>query len=223
MAIRKIDFMEGEFYHIYNRGNSKQAIFKDKEDYNRFVELLYISNCPENFNLFDLKRNSNFNVFTIERKSNLVAIGAYCLMPNHFHLLLTPTTEDGVSKFMQKLATAYSMYFNRKYKRTGGLFEGKFKAEHASNDNYLKYLFSYIHLNPIKLIDKNWKEGGLKDKKQAINFLNTYDFSSYANYMDPQKPTAIILNIKAFPQYFTNQKAFKSEIFDWINFGDNLR
>lgn len=223
MAIRKVDFIEGEFYHIYNRGNSKQVIFKDKEDYSRFIELLYISNCPENFNLFDLKRNSNFDVFTVERKSNLVAIGAYCLMPNHFHLLSTPVIEDGLSKFMQKLTTAYSMYFNRKYKRTGGLFEGKFKAEHAPNDNYLKYLFSYIHLNPLKLIDKNWKERGLKDKKQAVSFLSTYDFSSYKSYMDPKNLKARILNVKTFPQYFTDQKAFKSEIFDWINFRNDLR
>src|SRR3989344_979129 len=157
MTIRKVDLVEGEYYHIYNRGNSKQNIFLDKEDYFRFISLLYISNTSESFNLYDLSRSSNFSVYEIDKTDILVHIGAFCLMPNHFHVLITQMEENGISKFMQKLSTAYSMYFNKKYKRTGCLFEGKFKSQHVDTDEYLKYLFSYIHLNPVKLIQEDWK------------------------------------------------------------------
>ncbi len=77
---------------------------------------------------------------SLPRGNQLVSIGAYCLMSNHLHLLLREEEESGISLFMQKVSTAYTMYFNRKYKRTGSLFAGRFKAQHAGNDNYLKYL-----------------------------------------------------------------------------------
>ncbi|MEI8175112.1 MAG: transposase, partial [bacterium] len=130
MSNRTTSLVQGEYYHIYNRGNSKQKIFHDKEDYLRFISLLYISNSSESFNLYDLHRDTNFNVYEIERINFLVNVGAFCLMPNHFHILITEKIEGGISKFMQKLSTAYSMYYNKKYKRTGGLFEGKFKSQH---------------------------------------------------------------------------------------------
>ncbi len=75
-------------------------------------------------------------------------------MPNHFHILFKQEKEQGITTFMQKLSTAYVMYYNKKYKRSGGLFEGKFKSKYAGEDRYLKYLFSYIHLNPLKILDK---------------------------------------------------------------------
>lgn len=219
MSIRKVQFIEGEFYHVYNRGNSKQIIFKNNSDYLHFIDLLYIANTDENFKLFDLKRSNHFNVFSLERKNNLVAIVSYCLMPNHFHILLTPLTENGVSKFMQKLSTGYSMYFNKRYKRTGALFEGKFKSEHADKDQYLKYLFSYIHLNPIKLIDKNWKEKGIQNKNKALKFLHDYKYSSYTDYLEIERKEKKILNRKYFGKYFTKQK-FQKEIFEWLSYPD---
>lgn len=217
MSIRKVSFVEGEYYHIYNRGNSKQVIFKDKSDYHRFIDLLYFTNTAENLNFYDLKRANGFDVFSINKNNPLVAIGAYVLMPNHFHILLTPIADGGVSKFMQKLSTSYSMYFNNKYKRSGGLFEGKFKSQHANTDRYLKYLFSYIHLNPIKLIDKDWKEKGIKNKGQSFAFLGKYGYSSYLDYIGQDRSEKLILDKKLFPNYFPNKEAFKREIFDWIN------
>ena len=160
MSIRKVSFVFGEYYHIYNRGNSKQKIFHEKEDYLYFIKLLYILNQKNKKQL----RDYTHDVFiSRENCDPLVAIGAYVLMPNHFHILITPTEDGSVSKFMQKISTGYVMYYNQKYKRSGSLFEGKFKSQHANNDRYLKYLFSYIHLNPLKLIDKNWKEKGIKN------------------------------------------------------------
>src|SRR3989344_8657918 len=114
MSLRKTPLVTGEYYHIYNRGNSKQTIFHDKNDYYRFIKTLFLSNGEISFKVFLAGKE----VFGFDRGNPLVSIGAYCLMPNHFHLLLTQIEEDGISKFMQKLSTGYSMYYNKKYERT---------------------------------------------------------------------------------------------------------
>ena len=216
MSIRKKAFVSEEFYHIYNRGNSKQKIFHDQEDYFRFISLLYACNSINNFRIYSL--NKEESPYNFERGILLVDIGAYCLMPNHFHILITQPEKGDISKFMQKLTTAYVMYYNKKYKRTGSLFEGKFKAEHLDSDSYLKYIFSYIHLNPVKLIDKDWKEKGIRNKKETLDYLTHYQYSSYIDYMGNERIQNKILNIKAFPNYFPTQKEFSKEIFEWINF-----
>ena len=159
MSIRKATLAVSEFYHIYNRGNSRQIIFKDSEDYDRFVALLYVCNGSNRFHFHNNNGRDGFNeLLSFDRGEFFVAIGAYVLMPNHFHLLLTALSENGASIFMQKLSTAYVMYFNRKYKRVGSLFEGKFRSTHVDNDVYLKYLFSYIHLNPLKIQDTSCRK-----------------------------------------------------------------
>jgi putative transposase len=131
-----------------------------------------------------MRRQSFENLLETDRGKNLVDIGAYCLMPNHFHLLLKEKTENGISLFMQKLMTAYTMYFNKKNGRNGALFQGTFKAEHLANDNYLKYMYSYIHLNPIKLIDPTWRENGIKNQSKTEKFLEQYKHSSYSEYIN---------------------------------------
>lgn len=218
MSIRKVNFVEGEFYHIYNRGNSKQKIFHDKQDYKYFLDLLYILNTKNNINVSQLKRYNTFDLYTVGPKDNLVAIGSYVLMPNHFHILITQKIEGGVSKFMQKLSTAYVMYYNKKYQRTGGLFEGKFKAEHLDTDRYLKYIFSYIHLNPVKLIQKDWKEKGIRNKKETLDFLRGYEHSSYLDYFGIYRTEGKIINKESFPNYFPNTKDFNNEIFSWLDY-----
>ncbi|MFA7285524.1 MAG: transposase [Candidatus Paceibacterota bacterium] len=220
MSIRKIKFEIGEFYHLYNRGNSKQEIFLDENDYLRFRDLLYALNNEDKFNFSDSLKG--VSVYNRSSQNPLVAIGSYCLMPNHFHILLTPLVENGVSRFMQKLSTAYVMYFNLKYKRTGGLFEGKFKAQYINNDKYLKYIFSYIHLNPIKLIQKDWKEKGVKNKKQSLDYLSNYLYSSYIDFAGVNRIEKMILNLENFPNYFPTKKSFNAEIFDWINYDKTL-
>jgi len=215
MSIRKINFEEGEFYHIYNRGNSKQKIFHDKEDYERFVKLLFLSNGNNNFKIHFIK-GEVFYVF--DRGKQLVDIGVYCLMPNHFHILITQTEKGSISKFMQKLTTGYVMYYNEKYKRTGSLFEGKFKSEYVDNNNHLKYLFSYIHLNPVKLLESKWKETGIKNKNKTNEFLKNYKYSSFKDYLNENREELAILNKKAFPNYFSTTKDFIKEILEWINY-----
>jgi len=216
MSIRKIIFASGEYYHVYNRGNSKQKIFRDARDYTRFLDLLFICNTHKQFDFHILHKLKS--VFDFDRGEPLVAIGAYCLMPNHFHILITKLADNGITKFMQKLTTAYAMYYNQKYKRTGGLFEGKFKAEHLSTDRYLKYIFSYIHLNPIKLIESKWKEGGIKNKKAALSYLRAYQYSSYPDYLGKNRLHVNILHRESFPEYFPTENLFQEEIMTWINY-----
>jgi len=120
---------------------------------------------------------------------------------------------------MRKVSTAYVMYFNKKYERTGGLFEGRFKSRHIGEENYFNYIFSYVHLNPLKLMQKDWKENGIRNKKEAINYLNKYKYSSYLDFLGEERPQNKILNFKALPEYFPKNKSFIKEIFNWLKFG----
>lgn len=220
MSIRKVPFAKGEYYHIYNRGNDKRLIFHDYKDYSYFLSLLFIANSEQSFNLVRMSRNKESSIFDLNTKDKLVSVGAYVLMPNHFHILITQKKEKGISKFMQKVCTGYVMYYNKKYSRTGSLFEGKFKSQYLDTDKYLKYIFSYIHLNPVKLIDKSWKERGLKDNKKTIEFLSKYKWSSYQDYIDKNRLENKILSQKDFPSYFPNKKDFNREIFGWLEYNN---
>ena len=222
MSIRKVSLVNGEYYHIYNRGNSKQKIFLDDQDRDRFLKLLYLCNSKQGIDFREQIVRAKINAWDFERGVPVVFIGAYCLMPNHFHLYLTSNAEarlpqdDGVVVFMHKVLTAYSKYFNAKYKRTGSLFETKFKAIHIKKDTQAKYLFSYIHLNPIKLIDSKWKEHGIKNKKEALAFLKSYQWSSYIDYLEIFRSENKIINRIDFLNYFKTRRDLRKEIFDWI-------
>jgi putative transposase len=218
MGSRNFDFSIGEFYHIYNRGTDKRIIFNDEYDHQRFIKLLYLCNSQKNIIFREVLIEESY---VYERGETIVDIGAYCLMPNHFHLLLHEKVEGGISLFMLKLLTAYSTYFNNKYKRTGGLFEGKFKATHADTDEYLKYLFSYIHLNPVKIIDPKWKENGISDRNKAKKYLETYIYSSYLDYLEIERCEKVIVNKGAFPEYFLSLQGFGQCIDEWLAFKDS--
>ena len=218
---RKIKFSEGEYYHIYNRGVDKRDIFMDGADYSRFLVLLYLSNSVKSgVHIQKLKSQGRTltSLFEQEKDETLVDIGSYCLMPNHFHILIREKKLGGVSDFMKKLLTGYSMYFNKRYDRHGPLFQSRFKAEHAISDNYLKYLYSYIHLNPIKLIQLDWKEKGIEDIEKAKYFLESYEYSSYLDYLQTDRKQKNILNKKNFPEYFIGEDDFQRNIFDWLEF-----
>ncbi|MDQ3014537.1 MAG: transposase [bacterium] len=215
--MRNIEFSIGEYYHIYDRGVDKRIVFIDDSDYKRFMALLYICNSTEAVHMYSRKKKEYLDIFNLPRTCTLVNIGGYCLMPNHFHILLKERIENGISKFMQKLMTAYTMYFNIKYERTGSLFENTFKARHASNDVYLKYLFSYIHLNPVKLIEPNWIETGIKDYDTTLAFMNSYYYSSYYDYNTKTRPENIILNMIEFPDYFSSKVELLFSITDFLD------
>ena len=213
MSFRNEKILPDEYCHIFNRGNGKSKIFLDKEDYDRFIKILFICNSKNKFVFRESIIKSKINAWDFERGNRLVDIGAWVLMPNHFHILLISSSHrqglwqkdlNPISIFMQKVSTAYAMYFNKKYNRTGSLFEGKFKLKNIHKENYLEYLFSYIHLNPIKLIQKDWKENGIKNKDKALEYLNKFKYSSYLDYKNPNRTESKILNKEFFPESFDN-------------------
>jgi len=219
MAIRKTPFAFGEFYHIYSRGVDKRIIFLDEDDRLRFVRLLFLCNGSEAVVYKNVKNKSlkDINVGT-----KLVSIGAYCLMPNHFHLLIKEIREGGTTEFMRKLLTAYSAYFNKKYERTGSLFGSRFKSSHLDSDEYLKYIFAYIHLNPLKIFDSHWRER-IVEKEWVRKTLRDYRFSSYLDYLNRDNAEeGLILNKTEFPKYFPTPEDFEEYVCDWINFNMNM-
>ncbi len=217
---RKIIFAPGEYYHIYNRGVDKRTVFETIGDKDRFLKLLYVCNSDTPV-VFKQIQGLPLEEIPVTK---IVAIGAYCLMDNHFHLLIREQTEGGVSRFMEKISTGYTMYFNKKNDRSGSLFQGTFKAEHVGeNDEYLKYLFAYIHLNPLKFYKKSWKES-VKNKTDLAackNFLLKYEYSSYNEYASKERQKISILSKEAFPDYFTDVP-FEDFVGDWIEGSKHL-
>src|SRR3989344_6338152 len=211
--MRKESFSVGEFYHVYNRGVEKRNIFNEKKDWERFHKLLYLSNGTTPFRLSEIKSNS---IYDFDRGEPLVAIGAYTLMPNHFHILAKEIFENGLSIFIRRLSLGYSMYFNKKYERVGPLLQGRFKAEHINRDEHLKYLYAYIHLNPVKLIEPKWKELGIKNEKKAMEFVKQYRFSSYGDYCGAERLESKIICKTEFPKYFSKPHDFKVYVNDWL-------
>jgi len=228
MTYRKVSLASGEFFHIYNRGNSKQNIFLNDEDRDRFVKLLYLSNSTKSVNFRDDIIERKIDAWDFERGDALVSIGAWVLMPNHFHIyLVSPTPGVGEGKkedknnitlFLNKLCASYAKYFNKKYDRTGALFEGPFRSTHLESDSQAKYLFSYIHLNPLKIINPKWKEGKVDDVNKALAYLKTYKWSSYNDHRGILRQENKILKLNDFPNYFSNTKDFDSEIFSWLQY-----
>ena len=215
---RKISFAPDEYYHVYNRGTDKRVIFLEPRDEERFIALLYLANTKDSVHISNYQGLALMELLALERDDSLVHIGAYCLMPNHFHILIKERDPEGLSFFMHKLLTGYTMYFNKKYERTGTLFEGNFKARHVDEDIYLNYLLAYIHLNPVKIIDSNWKENGIKDIKKAEKFLSDYQSSSYHHYLGSGGDESVILEPAEFPGYFQNPREFKDFVRDWLNY-----
>jgi len=210
---RETPFAIGEYYHLYNRGVDKRQVFLTKEDHDRFMRLLYVS---QGVNPIVLKTYQGHTLKSIPIGERMVAIGAYVLMLNHFHILVKETTENGITEFMRKLTTGYTMYFNKKNKRSGALFQGTFKAQHVNYDEYLKYLYAYIHLNPVKMVDRGWEKRHLENKIISKNHLENYQYSSYLDYVGIKREESVILNPKEFPEYFSNNGDFEEYIKDWM-------
>ena len=213
---RTIKFAPKEFYHLYNRGTEKRDICTSSKDYERFLALMFLCNQSEVPARTRGKTLPELTAF--QTGSELIDIAVYCLMPNHIHILAKEKEENGISKFMQKLMTGYTMYFNKKYERTGVLFQGTFKATHANNDPYLSYLVSYIHLNPIKLIEPEWKEIGINDLNLAEKYLNNFKYSSYLDYQDQERIEKNIINKNSLPKYFKSRLDFRKSVIEWLSY-----
>ncbi len=134
----------------------------------------------------------------LPRPHTLVNIGAYCLMPNHFHLLLQEKSDKGIAKFMQKLGIAYAMYFNIRHRRTGNLFVKPFRSRHISDDLYFQRVLQYIHCNPAELYEPNWKMGIVKNPSVLQKQLIGYSYSSFADHAGEKTVARPILDESVF-------------------------
>lgn len=192
-AMRRVQFAGGECYHVYNRGVEQRTTFLTEADYRRFFYDLFVCNDrrPAPNVVRPARDTLEQNLKRV--RELLVDILCVCLMPNHFHLLLRQRADgDGVPLFMQKLGTAFTMYFNAKYERSGVLFQGTYKALHVPRDEYLLPLSRYIHLNPLELIEPAWKERGIRDPKRAHAFLVDYPWSSYGDYAGKPRCSSLL-------------------------------
>ncbi len=191
------EFAIGEYYHVYNRGNRKEIIFYNEKDMWRFLQTLrFFNDTRSSLNVLRQLLTSDVNrpvhrtssVFELgwppkwPEQEPLVIILCYCLVPNHFHLLLKEIREGGISKFMQKIGIGFSKYSNIKYDNVGSLFQGPYQVKLIEEQRYLEYLMVYIQVINVLELFPGGLEAALKDPKKGMVFVDNYIFSSHPDY-----------------------------------------
>ena len=223
-------------YHVLNRGVDKRKIFLDEEDYLRFVHDLFEFNDIESVNnltYFFRNKFKNNGVVAPPRdishskirpyvsqedkkpRKLLVEILAFCLMPNHYHLMIKPKYDDGLFKFMKKLNMGYAKYFNEKYTRSGALFEGRYKSAIVRDDSYFIHLPYYIHLNPLDLEFPEWRIGKIENYESAIKFLENYRWSSFPDYIG-KKNFPSVTQREFLLKFWGGSTQYKEEVSRWL-------
>lgn len=175
MKSKNLNFVLGEFYHVYNRGVDKRSVFLDRYDINRFLQsMIEFNSITPTGSLYELsflkEKSARFGRET-SKSEKLVAIVAYCLNPNHYHMILEQVAENGISEFMKRLG-GYTKYFNHKYKRTGALFQGLFKSKYIDSNDYLLRLSVYVNLNDRIHSAKKMR---VNEMKNPINAISSWD------------------------------------------------
>lgn len=173
------EYVENGYYHIYNRGVEKRNIFIDHQDYSVFLGYLREYLSPALTDRIKPSRNG----YVRKDFSKDINLLAFCLMPNHFHLLIKQNKEKSMVSLMRCLSTRYSMYFNRKYKRTGHLFQGIYKAVLINNDEHLAHVSRYIHINPkginLSYQDYDYSSYDCYTKGKQVNWVKKDDILDY--------------------------------------------
>lgn len=182
MPGRDIPLVTDQVYHVLNRGSAFQPVFNNKKDYIRAIETIFYyqnKNLSISYSHFLRlpKEQKSVILETLGKKDNfIVDIIALCLMPNHLHLLLKQNQEKGISYFMSNFTNSYTRYFNKKSKRIGPIFQGKFKAVRIETDEQLLHVSRYIHLNPFTSY-----------VVKILQDLETYPYSSFPEYLGISK------------------------------------
>jgi len=214
-----------DFFHILSRGIEKRKIFLDKGDYFRFIHDLYEFNDEEPSEAYksfkrkflDVQHPDIGNKERVRKKRKLlVNLHAFALMPNHYHLLLSPLSDGAITLFMRKLNGGYARYFNQKNERKGPLFESRFKSILVSNEKHFIHLPYYIHCNPLDLKMPEWRKREIKSYKEAIEFLRSYRWSSHIDYIG-EKNFPSVTQRESFLEYFGGEDGYKNSIKSWLN------
>lgn len=164
----------------------KRDIFLNKAYYKKFLDNLWDLNdtAPTPDNRIHRERDSG-------KREKLVEIYSYVLMPNHFHLVVRQLVDGGIEKLMRKTGVSYSMYFNIRGKRVGPLFQGRYKAKLVEDEIQLLQLIKYIHFNPLKLYQPDYPEVGIKNPKEALEYVKQFPWSSYKRYAEGREDLLI--------------------------------
>lgn len=176
-----------EFWHLIGRGVEKRDVVMDKHDRLRFIHNLYAlndRNATPNY-VLNVRREDHMRV-------QLVDIHSYCLMKNHYHLLVSERIKNGISLFMQKINMGYTKYFNNRYERSGALWQGKYRKVLIERDAHFLYIPFYIHLNPLDYVAPEWREGKVRDTRKILESLLEYRWSSHLDYLGVRNFPSII-------------------------------
>ncbi|MBI4135819.1 transposase [Candidatus Uhrbacteria bacterium] len=213
--MRTTQFVNGQFYHIFNRGTEKRVIFQDNADFRRFYESMYLFN-DGNFSNPGGRSSLRDGVPSLrdDTRDPFVQVVSFCLLPNHFHMLLGPLKDGGITEFMYRLGMGYARYFNKRYERTGRLFEGTFKAVHVARDAQFLHLPRYIHLNALDLTHYNWREGKIQNWIAAEKFLDQYPWSSHPVYCGQNQQLPIV-DRGVMAEIFPTPDAYRKFLREW--------
>lgn len=200
-------YIPNSIYHIYNRGVEKRIVFTDDQDYKVFLNYLKEYLSPSSTGLQGSTLQYQKTRDLTSKYFGEIELLAFCLMPNHFHLLIKQKNADSIKKFTKSLFTRYSMYFNKKYKRVGPLFQGIYKATNAISEDYLLDLTKYIHLNPIENLVEAYSS-----YKDYLGLTNTV-WVNKSIVLDKFKDNAFVKfhKIKSYKEFVEN---FRDEIED---------
>lgn len=190
--------MVGEWYHCYNRSIERRIAFEDFRDYRRFLELLYLANDRAPLRRNDIGMHKFEEILSIPRGKKLVALGAFCLMPSHFHIVVKEVSEGGITAFMRKIGTAYTLYFNSRHKREGNLFLKPFQSRHASPGRPVQHMVSYVHANPAVLYEPQWKTNHVVDPQFLGERITAYSYSSLGSHAGVPAPTNALVDTEIF-------------------------
>jgi putative transposase len=211
------------------RGIDDNLIFKDIDDYYRGIFSIYEFNTTKPITIqkrrearLRLKKQSRDPVSTVDEREKMVEVLAFCLMPNHVHLLVKQLKNNGITKFMLKFGAGYGGYFNRKYERKGYVFQDRFSTVHIKDDEQLKIVFVYIHTNPVSLLEPKWKEKGIKDSKKTIKFLEGYKWSSYLDYIG-KKNFPSVINKEIVFKILGDERECKKFVESWIKYKKEIK
>lgn len=208
-----------EISHTLNRGVDKRRIFLDDKDYFRFVHNLYEfndTNWVTNSSYFFSNQSIDIaSRYEKKKRQLLVKIHAFCLMPNHYHLMLSPLVENGISRFMKKINMGYAKYFNTRNDRKGTLFEGRYKSVPIVEHSHFLYLPYYIHLNPLDLFAPGWRDRRINNHQKVFEFLRNYRWSSFLDYMG-EKNFPSVTSRNFIQKCLGDSKQHKRDILQWL-------
>ena len=195
-----------ELYHALNRGVDKRLLFLDDQDRVRFVhDMFEFNDLKPAVNVYRSATDQMLGLRNQTSRERIVDIHGWCIMGNHYHLLLSEIVEGGISLFLRKLNVGYANYFNERYERTGTLFQGRTKKVHIDSDAYFLHILHYIHLNPLDFLQgaEDWRARKISNTKSALHYLEQYRWSSYLDYCG-KKNFPSILTTELFGDVFGN-------------------